>query len=88
MPTDPKDVKQPEYRRILDKLHTLDYPCTIVVYGPERVGRTTYRDAHLGAFAIAHCETVDDAWNVVDCGYVGYPIDLQVYRIAGEPERI
>lgn len=86
--TRPEDIRDKEYKRIYDKLCELTYPCVIVVYGPERTHRTTYRGEHQGVFSIGVCETVGEAWNHVDCGYIGYPPDLCVYHISGEPVRV
>jgi hypothetical protein len=81
--TKPEDIKNPDYLKIYEKLKNLEYPCTIVVYGAERTHQTTYRGPHDGAFAIDVCLDVDEAWNLVDCGWKGYPPDLKIYVIDG-----
>lgn len=86
--TAPQDIKEPNYQRLWKKLQELTYPCTVVVYGSERTQRTTYRGEHQGAFGIAYCNSAEEAWNVVDCGWPGYPPDLEVYSITGEPQKL
>ncbi len=81
MKTKPEDIKDPTYKKIYERLLLLDYPCVLVVYGGERTHRTTYRGEHGSAFSIASCDSPDEAWSCVDCGWPGYPPALEVYVI-------
>jgi hypothetical protein len=56
-----------------------------VVYGPERTGITKYnRSQYSSVFVIDHCENAEQAWNAVDCGWPGYPPDLDIYCIMAD----
>ena len=79
--TKPENISQPDYKIIYQKLTEITYPCIIVVYGPERTYHTTYRNEHGGVFQIAECQNINEAWQTVDCGYDGYPPDIQIYYI-------
>lgn len=86
--TNPNDIKDGTYKRIWQRLQELSYPCTLVVYGPERTHRTLYRGEHESAFGIAYCQDANEAWTVVDCNWPGYPPDLRIYSISGEPTEV
>ena len=87
--TKPENIQDPCYREIWRKLkEDVQYPCTIVVYGPERAYRTTFRGEHHGVFGIDVVHSAEEAWNIVDCGYVGWPGDLNVYIIQSGDEAI
>lgn len=51
----------------LDKsLAALNYPCYLVVYGPERNYRTKYRGEHCGAFAFGMVNSPSEAAKLID----------------------
>jgi hypothetical protein len=89
MKTNINEIKQPHYRDIAEKLKSLTYPCTIIIYGPARDYRTTYRREHAGCFGIEFCQSANDAWNLIDnCGYEGYLPDLKIYSYLGEVDQV
>ena len=79
-------IQESNYKKLWDRLQALSYPCTIVVYGAECTSRTTYRGEHDSRFGISYCQNAEEAWNVVDCGWAGWPPDLEVYVIPGDGE--
>ena len=71
------------YEKIKDKLEELSYPCTLVLYGPSRSHRTTYRAEHSEAFSIDMVKSFEDAWALVEqLVYPGWPGDLEIYAIS------
>ncbi len=71
------------YEKIQERLYHLPYPCTLVLYGPSRTQRTTYRGEHSEMFGIATVKDSEEAWSMVErSGYVGWPGDLELYAIA------
>lgn len=56
---------------IQNKLSELNYPCGLVVYGPARDFRTTYRREHHGCFATEIVENKEQAWGLIN--EVNYP---------------
>jgi len=84
--TKPQDIKEPNYLAIWNKLQKLTYPCTIVVYGAEKTTITSHnRSEYESQFGIQWCNSPEEAWQSIDCGWIGYPPYLKVYAIPGAP---
>lgn len=51
---------------IKERLNKLNYPCYIVLYGPERDYRTKYRHEHGGYFHSSMVYNIDEAVNMFE----------------------
>ena len=77
------------YERIHDKLQGMNYPCVLVVYGPSRNYRTTYRCENCETFSISPVKDQDEAWALVSgANYHGHPSELEIYAIGQTVQEI